>query len=150
MSRQRLISTVSFQAGRTIGVAGPPETACNWPRRSGISLGECSVSSSSQSNPLSPTMSAAMLLHRLHHKPICSLPAAMACLKELRGRSIGCVLLRARSRKAADFSHEMMPALRSDELDRDAAERTEIAVQRVAFLGEHDAGERAGEHEVAG
>jgi hypothetical protein len=29
------------------------------------------------------------LLHRLHHRPICSLPAAMACLKELRGRSIG-------------------------------------------------------------
>ena len=62
--------TVSFQAGRMIGVAAPPSQACNCDRTSGISLGECSVSSSSQSNPESRTMSAAMLLHRLHHKPI--------------------------------------------------------------------------------
>src|SRR5581483_8919066 len=38
----------------------------------------------------------------------------------------------------------------SNKLDGDAAERAEIGMQRVALLGEHHAGERAGEHEMAG
>src|ERR1700675_3235064 len=128
MSRQRLIRTMSFQAGRTIGVAAPCDTACNWPTRSGISLGECSVSSSSQSKPLSRTISAAMLLHRLHHSPIWSSPAAIASLKALRRSSISIPL--------------------SHELDRDAAERAEIAVQRVALLREDHASERARQYDV--
>src|SRR5262249_33206252 len=39
---------------------------------------------------------------------------------------------------------------RSNKLHGDAAERAEIGVQRVALLGVHHAGERAGEHEMAG
>src|SRR5688572_27130937 len=35
-------------------------------------------------------------------------------------------------------------------LHRDAAQRAEVAVQRVALLGEHHAGERAREHDMAG
>jgi hypothetical protein len=65
-----LINTMSFQAGRTIGVAVPPSTAWSCASRSGISFGECSVSSKSQSKPESRTMSAAILLQRLHHRPI--------------------------------------------------------------------------------
>ena len=42
------------------------------------------------------------------------------------------------------------PSTQSDELHGDAAQFTEIAVQGVAFLGEHDAGERAGQHDVPG
>ena len=41
------------------------------------------------------------------------------------------------------------PSTQSDELNGDATQRTEIAVQRVALLGEHDAGEGAGEDEMA-
>src|SRR6266702_2687893 len=37
-----------------------------------------------------------------------------------------------------------------DELHRDAAQGTEVAVQGVALVGEHDASERAGEDEVTG
>src|SRR5262245_25518857 len=37
----------------------------------------------------------------------------------------------------------------SHELHGDAAERAEVGMQRVALLGEHHAGERAGEHQVA-
>src|SRR5215510_2071709 len=37
----------------------------------------------------------------------------------------------------------------SHELHGDAAERTEVGMQGVALLGEHHAGERAGEHQVA-
>src|SRR5882724_4789737 len=37
-----------------------------------------------------------------------------------------------------------------DELHRNAAQRTEVAVQRVALLGEHHPGERPGEDEVPG
>ena len=36
----------------------------------------------------------------------------------------------------------------SDELDGDAAERTEIAVHRIALGGENNAGERAREHHM--
>src|ERR1051326_2539806 len=39
---------------------------------------------------------------------------------------------------------------RSNKLYGETAEQTEIGVQRVALAGEHDAGERAGEHQVAG
>ena len=53
-----------------IGVAVPRCTACNCVTRSGISFGECSVSSRIQSNPLSEMISAAILLHRLDHSPI--------------------------------------------------------------------------------
>ena len=87
MSRQRLASTASFQAGRMIGVAVPRCTACNCDSRPGISLGECSVSSRIQSKPESEMISAAMLEHRLDHRPICNWPAAMACLKALRWNS---------------------------------------------------------------
>src|SRR4051812_25749676 len=41
-------------------------------------------------------------------------------------------------------------AVSLDELNRDAAERPEVAVQRVALLREHHARERAGEHQVPG
>src|SRR5271163_645462 len=34
-------------------------------------------------------------------------------------------------------------------LHRNAAERAEVGVQRVALSGVHDAGERAGEHDMA-
>src|SRR5262245_65895445 len=37
----------------------------------------------------------------------------------------------------------------SHELHGDAAERAEVGMQGVALLGEHHAGERAGEHQVA-
>src|SRR6266436_4667900 len=40
--------------------------------------------------------------------------------------------------------------LRSHKLNRDAAERAEIAMQRVAFAGEHHAGERSCQHQMAG
>src|SRR5215469_16288490 len=128
MSRKRLISTMSFQAGRTIGDAVPACAACSWARTSGTSFGECSGSSRSQSKPEWDTISAVIGLHRLHHRPICSSPLAIACLKVLRGRSIAAL---------------------SNELHRDAAERPEIRVQRVALFGKHDAREGAGEHEVA-
>jgi len=71
-----------------IGVAVPACNACNCVTRSGISFGECSVSSRIQSKPESPMISAAMLLHRLDHRPICNLPAAMACLKALVLKSV--------------------------------------------------------------
>ena len=54
----------------------------------GTSLGECSVSNNSQSKPECETISAAIVLHRLHHSPIWSSPLAMACLKALRGMSM--------------------------------------------------------------
>src|SRR5471030_1135762 len=120
---------MSFQAGRTIGVADPTATACSADRRSGSSFGECSVSSSSQSKPLSETISAAMLLQRLHQRPILRRPAARPCLKRLATSSIGIPL---------------------DELHGDAAELAEISVQRVALLGEDDTGERAGQDDMAG
>src|SRR5476651_1707568 len=88
MSRQRLASTASFQAGRMTGVAVPPSIACNCDIRPGISFGECSVSSTTQSKPLGAITSATMLLHRLDHRPICNFPAAIACLKALRCNSI--------------------------------------------------------------
>src|SRR6185312_3817417 len=130
MSRQRLASTASFQAGRTIGVEPPRPMACNCDSRPGISLGECSLSSRIQSKPLSAMISAAILLHRLDHSPICSLPAASACLKPLRCNSM-----------------ERFLAL--DKLDGDAAERTVIGVDGVALLREDHARERAGEHDMA-
>ena len=88
-SSTRLISTKSFQAGRTIGVAVPRCTACNCGTRSATSLGECSVSSRIQSKPLSDKISAPILLARLLQMPICSLPAAIAALNSLRCSSIG-------------------------------------------------------------
>src|SRR5690242_19681532 len=136
MSRTRLMRTVSFQAGRTIGVAVPPRTACNWPTRSGISFGECSVSSRIQSKPESEMMSAAMLLNRLDHRPICNWPAAMACLKALRWKSVV-----IRSSREAAASHE---------LDGQPAERPEIGVQGITFLREDDPGEGAGKHDMPG
>src|SRR5215831_13601206 len=36
------------------------------------------------------------------------------------------------------------------ELNSDAAERAEVGMQRVALAGEHHAGERSGEHKMAG
>src|SRR5690242_7036485 len=125
MSSKRLIRTMSFHAGRTTAEAVPPCTACNCESTSGTSFGECSVSSRSQSKPEWETTSAVIGLHRLHHSPICSSPLAMACLKGLRGRSMGA----------------------SDELHRDAAERPEIGVERVALAGENHPREGAGEHE---
>ena len=47
----------------------------------GISFGECSMSSRIQSNPLSEIISAAMLLQRLDHSPICSLPSLQRALE---------------------------------------------------------------------
>src|SRR5690349_13910155 len=129
MSRKRLISTMSFQAGRTTADAVPACAACSCARTSGTSLGECSVSSRSQSKPECETISAVIGLHRLHYSPICSSPFAMACLNTLRGRSM---------------------AGSSDELHGDAAERAEIGMQRVALAGEHHASERARKHEMAG
>ena len=75
--------TGSFQGGRTIGVAVPRTEACNCANKSGISLGECSLSSRIQSKPASAMISATIGLHRLDHRPICNLPAAMARLKAL-------------------------------------------------------------------
>src|SRR5829696_5365799 len=129
MSSTRLISTMSFQAGRTIGVAGPRATACNCCSRSGTSLGACSVSNNSQSKPESDTTSAVMLLHRLHHRPICNCPCASACLKLLRGSSMSLAL--------------------SNKLYSKPAQRTEIGVQRAAFVGPDRPGERAGQHDIA-
>src|SRR5665213_1739672 len=128
ISRMRLTSTASFQAGRTIGVAVPRCAACNCETRSGSSFGECSVSSTSQSKPLSDNISTAMLLHRLHHKPICNFPSRSARLNGLRWNST--------------------IALSSNELNGDAAEAAEIGMHGVALLREHHAGERAGEHKV--
>ena len=54
----------------TIADAVPVCTPCSWDKTSGSSFGECSVSSSSQSNPEYATASAVMLLQRLHHRPI--------------------------------------------------------------------------------
>src|SRR4030067_481021 len=62
MSSARLASTASFQAGRMIGVALPAWIACNCDTRSGISLGECSVSSRIPSNPESARIQAATVL----------------------------------------------------------------------------------------
>src|SRR5262245_52298733 len=112
---------MSFHAGRTMQDAVPACAACSCDRMSGTSFGECSVSSRSQSKPECETISVVTLLHRLHHNPICSWPAAMACLNALRGISMR----------------------RLHELNGDAAERTEIGVQRVALLGEHDPREGA-------
>src|SRR5919202_3591388 len=129
MSSTRLISTASFQAGRTMALALPRAAACSCPSRPGISLGECSVSNKIQSNPESDTISAAILLARLLHNPICNWPPAIACLKVLRGISIG---------------------VHSHELHGDAAERAKVGVQRVALVREHHPRERAGKHEMAG
>src|SRR5262245_47820753 len=126
MSSTRLISTASFHAGRTMAAAVPRAAACSWLSRPGISLGECSVSNRIQSKPESDTISAAMLLARLLHSPICNCPAAMARLKLFSGRCMS-----------------------SHELHRDAAERPEVGMQRIALLREHDAGEGAGQHQVA-
>src|ERR1700687_4187451 len=123
MSRQRLASTASFHAGRMIGVAVPAWIARHCVTKSGISLGECSVSSRIQSKPLSEIISAAILLHRLDHRPICNFSAASACLKALRCMSV---------------------MVHSYELDGDAAKRAEVGVQRVALLREYHAGERTG------
>src|SRR5215475_14334264 len=132
MSRIRLSSTVSFQAGRTMGLDVPRMHACSCERRSGTSLGECSVSRRIQSKPLPAITSVAMLLHRLLHSPICSRPSAMACLNALRGNSIGSIPQGGRQR--------LVSACGSDELDGDAAERTEIGVERVALARIHDTG----------
>src|SRR5262249_19215056 len=79
---------MSFHAGRTMHEAVPACAACSCDRMSGTSFGECSVSSTSQAKPECETISVVTLLHRLHHRPICNLPAAMACLKWLRGMSM--------------------------------------------------------------
>ena len=82
--KRALGQTASFHAGRMMGVAAPRCIACNCVTRSGISFGECSVSSNIQSKPLSEIISAAILLQRLDHRPIWSLPCARACLKAFR------------------------------------------------------------------
>src|SRR5262245_33652922 len=157
MSSTRLISTASFQAGRTIAAAVPRAAACSCASRPGISLGECSVSNRIQSNPESDTISAAMLLARLLHRPICSRPAAIACLKVLRGRSIGkpfmvaaCSWRRTGNRPGSNPGRAFAGTCGSYELHGDAAERAEVGVQRVALLRKHHARERAGQHEMTG
>src|SRR6185503_16972160 len=87
--------------------AVPDCAACNCARMSGSSFGECSVSSSSQSKPECDTISAAIGLHRLHHSPICNWPLAIACLKALRGMSMG----RSSPLDRDDFSSNRHPDL---------------------------------------
>src|SRR5712671_1152003 len=55
---------------------------------SGSSLGECSMSRSSQSKPAPAATSVAAGLARLIHKPICGVPEASARLKRFCGMSL--------------------------------------------------------------
>src|ERR1700686_2061338 len=55
---------------------------------SGSSLGECSMSSSSQSKPEPAATSVAAGLAGVIHKPICGVPAASARLKRFCGMSL--------------------------------------------------------------
>src|SRR2546430_17740304 len=85
ISRYRLMVTISFHGTRTTGCVEYGAAACSCESTIGSSLGECSVSSSSQSKPDPATTSTAKWLDRLHHKPICGLPALRARLKLLAG-----------------------------------------------------------------
>jgi hypothetical protein len=96
MSRKRLTSTMSFHAGRTTGVALPPVIACSCDCTIGSSLGECSVSSSTQSAPEWARISATMWLDRLDQMPICGLPSFSAFLNLLAGSSIVAPLIERR------------------------------------------------------
>src|SRR5215471_8642949 len=145
MSRKRLISTMSFHAGRTTADAVPACTACNCASTSGTSFGECSVSSRSQSKPEWETISAVIGLHRLHHSPICSSPLAIACLNVLRGCSMATlycllfahVLVGEPATTPDQVRGRLSPGHALNELHRDAAERPEIGMKRVALAGEH-------------
>ena len=79
---------MSFHAGRTTGVAVPPVIACNCDCTIGNSFGECSVSSSTQSNPACARISATIWEDKLDHMPICGLPFFNACLNWLTVISI--------------------------------------------------------------
>src|ERR1700688_4498703 len=82
------MSTASFQATRTIGVAVPPTAACNWLSTIGGSFGTCSVSISIQSNPEPAMISTETLLQRLLQSPICGLPARISRLNSFSGISL--------------------------------------------------------------
>jgi hypothetical protein len=71
---------MSFHGARTIGVAVPPAVAINWLCSVPISLGECSMSSSSHAKPERLSTSTVYGVGKLHHSPICGRPAAMARL----------------------------------------------------------------------
>src|SRR5882762_4194235 len=121
----RLMSTASFQAARTTGLAVPRPIACSWLTRSGSSFGECSVSSRIQSKPECAMISAPRLLHSVLHRPICSSRRASVHLNSLR---VICT----------DYLEHSCVEPGSNELHRHRAERTEIAVHRVTLVRPHD------------
>jgi hypothetical protein len=75
--------TVSFQGTRTTGVIGVPATACSRCTRSIRSSGVCSMSSTAQSKPATPTASATMGLADITQVPsgVCVVRSASSCLK---------------------------------------------------------------------
>src|SRR5476651_667554 len=123
MSRSRLNITGSFQAGRTTAAASPPCIACSCRCTSATSLGECSRSSSTQSNPASRTTSAATWLDNPLHSPICDRPSRSARLSGLTGRSTtvlcGSGALRVHVDRVDRLArrHEQPVALRSAEAE---------------------------------
>src|SRR6202034_411792 len=124
-SNMRLMSTGSFQAGRTTEAAGPLFAACSKGSSPAISIGECSESKRIQSNPDFPNISAAMGLQKVLQMPSCRRPSCSALLNALWGNGMA-----------------------SHELHGDAAERPKIGMQRVAFLRPQGSGKRARQHHV--
>src|ERR1700682_5905682 len=87
MSRSCFTSTGSFQAARTTGATPCRAMLLIWLATSPRSLGECSVSMTSQSNPHSASNSLTWGLANVANSPTCwRLPSA--CLKPFPRRSV--------------------------------------------------------------
>src|SRR6478672_4970526 len=129
-SRYCFSSVASAEAVRTTACAGYGARACSCARTLRGSLGACSASIASQSNPVLASSSVAYASASPSHRPICGRCARSASLNVFRG--------------------SCMTGVPSDEVDRDASEAAKICVQDVAAL--HIGGPREGpaEHHVPG
>src|SRR5689334_8350351 len=83
----RLISTMSFHAGRTTACAGVVATARSTSTSCGGSRGVCSVSTTRKSKPTQPSASAVIGAPLPSQVPI-GVPVVIARLNPLRGRSM--------------------------------------------------------------
>jgi Ethanolamine utilization protein EutJ (predicted chaperonin) len=80
--------TMSFHGTRVTADAGVPATVRRMSIICGVSIGTCSMSTTTKSKPAQPIASAVEVAAAISHVPYCGSRAAIACLKRLRGRSM--------------------------------------------------------------
>src|SRR5438067_2353329 len=104
------MSTASFDCGRTTGALGLSLSAMSCSANVPRSLGACSPSSSSQSKPASPTISAVTGLVSDTQQPIRRLPARRSRLNAFGMAEYGAVIVGLRSANEARALRVERPA----------------------------------------